>query len=392
MTTLMIGKFMPYHLPVIEGLIECVTTLGGGKRTLKQVLSLGTTTAEHVPLPDGGVVTLVWISSTVDDYSYGDHVVILMPGMNNSSETGFVRGLGVEVEASANKNASAARVHVAIMDYRLTGTSNMEVYEGLKVPPHPACADGWRDWDCLFDYVKEQYEGCRVHVVGQSLGGGMTLKWIGVKGKDAGIVSAAAVCPPVDYRRVAGHLEDGFVSLVCNFIMTIPCKVNVCMSQAVRRALPSLWNAVMARTVREFENAVIVPLLNYENPEDYYEQNSPVKNVGNIRTPTVVIHTTDDPIVPPPEEGIFPDCVGTVRVDYGGHLGIWDIWGNRWGDKVVGEWVRHWVDKDERERGRRRKRREGRGRDRAGSDSSGGKSPERRVGRRPSMRGVAMGF
>ena len=398
----MIGKFMPYHLPIIEGLIDWVTsTLTGGedRQSLRDILELTTTLTEPIQLPDGGLLTLVWISPVlINSYQPGDHVVLVLPGMNNSSETGFVRGLALHISNLTNKphGERGRRVHVAILDYRLTGTSNMSTYLNRETPVVPATAQSWVDVKFVLQHLQDNYSGCNVHMVGQSLGGAITLKYLGsrLSSTNDGVVSGVGICPPVDYKRVASHLEDGVVSRVCNFIMTLPCKLGVIMNERVRRELPSLWRTMTGWTVRDFEREVVCTLCGFETPEDYYDKTTPIKTMGNITVPTLVLASTDDPIVPPPTEKEvlkYSDMVTVAQVEYGGHLGLWDWRGNRWGDRVVGEWIVGRV-KDYEERKEREIIEGGERNLGGGGERMVKKGNSNRIMRRPSLRGVAFGF
>lgn len=63
----------------------------------------------------------------------------------------------------------------------------------------------------------------------------MTLKYLGGIDTPQNIVSGTCVSPPVDYSKVAKHLEDGIVSRVCNFVMTVPCKIALVLNGTMRR-------------------------------------------------------------------------------------------------------------------------------------------------------------
>ena len=194
--------------------------------------------------------------------------------MNNSSETGFVRGLACHLSLHSSISLPSTPVHVCILDYRLTGNSNVATWDGKPTATTPATAEGWRDFDSVLDHVEKFYPGSVVHLVGQSLGGGMCLKYAGsTGGPGCRVASAMGVCPPVDYGAVASHLEDGPVSRACNFIMTIPCKVSVLMNGRCRRRLRSAWRAAGGLTVRDFEREVVCELCGYDTPEDYYDAN-----------------------------------------------------------------------------------------------------------------------
>ena len=86
-------------------------------------------------------------------------------GLNNSSETGFVRSLLAQLDG-------AGFLAVAY-DYRGAGAS------GVLTSTKPYSADAWRDFDGVLNHIrKEGGPKCRLFLVGQSLGGAILAKYL----------------------------------------------------------------------------------------------------------------------------------------------------------------------------------------------------------------------
>ena len=395
LTTTALSKMMPYHLPVLRAALDFLNPFTPIPAT---VFLQNHVMTEAVELEDGDRISVVWPPCSPPFMPGEDTLVLILPGMNNSSETGFVRSLQQTLTLRLNDGNHSGHVHVCILDYRLTGTS---LHLETSAAPHPACADNWRDFSAVLNHINYHYDFPPIHLVGESLGGGMTLRYLGSENVVPNIVSATCVSPPVDYGSVARHLEDGLISRVCNFIMTVPCKITLLMNKTVRQAIPSLSKAMLAMTVRQFEDAVLVPLLDYTSPQDYYDQNSPEPTLTKIRIPTMIVTATDDPIVPPPTLPPGHPALSMATVDFGGHLGFFGLSGWSWADTVVAEHVRYRHTRFVEDREKKSKLlvspsspgRVGRGRS-ASSDSSDsvGSTGSGRVKRRPSLRGVALGF
>ncbi|GMH50291.1 hypothetical protein TL16_g08091 [Triparma laevis f. inornata] len=390
-TTTFLSKLMPYHLPLFHQILH---TLNPFTPTPKILSLQNHVMSEGIVLDDGSYVSLVWPPCS-PPFMVGDTLVLILPGMNNSSETGFVRCLQQTLTLKLNNNKSNnGHVHCCILDYRLTGTS-----QHLQKPnenPHPSCADGWLDLPTVISHINHHYTSPPIHLVGQSLGGGMTLKYLGGIDTPQNIVSGTCVSPPVDYSKVAKHLEDGIVSRVCNFVMTVPCKIALVLNGTMRRAIynkSKLFSALTCLTVRGFEDAVLVPLLDYTSPEDYYNKNSPKSTILNIRVPTLIITAEDDPIVPPPDE-IKNENIGVAVVDFGGHLGFFDFMGWSWSDEVVAEHVGRRIGEwEKREGGEEVRRKRTSSIQSNESDVSEASSTGLvKVKRRPSVRGTILGF
>jgi hypothetical protein len=102
---------------------------------------------EHLPPhpTDGGIISLNWFDEA--PVARGETITLVFPGMNNSSETGFVRRLA-NIVADDNR----AGHHTAIVDYRGIGGNLVTDL----TTPRPACADGWGD----FDHVSRHGYSC----------------------------------------------------------------------------------------------------------------------------------------------------------------------------------------------------------------------------------------
>jgi predicted alpha/beta-fold hydrolase len=98
----------------------------------------------------------------------------------------------------------------------------------------------------------------------------------------------------------------------------------------------SWWKALTAKSLRDFERAVICPLHGYASEEEYYAANCPrIENLNRVKVPTLVILSEDDPIVDLYSQqaalaGSEPAI--TVRVTrHGGHI----AYGKQWSDRTA---------------------------------------------------------
>ena len=59
-------------------------------------------------------------------------------------------------------------------------------------------------------HLKKRFPNAPLMIYGYSLGGNILLKWLGEKGEEASITSAAAVSTPFDLSSTANALNKGF--------------------------------------------------------------------------------------------------------------------------------------------------------------------------------------
>ena len=104
-------------------------------------------------------------------------------------------------------------------------------------------------------------------------------------------------------------------------------------------------NVKRACTVREFDEAVILPIFGYPSSDAYYEDASVGPKLGRISVPTLLINALDDPICDTslmPLEAVCknPHIVAAVTTE-GGHVawstGWWPT-GRSWDNDVTVEW------------------------------------------------------
>ena len=88
LTTTALSKMMPYHLPVLQAIINYLNPF---TPTPDTVFMQNHVMTEAIELPDGSKISLVWPPCSPPFMPSEDTMVLVMPGMNNSSETGFVR-------------------------------------------------------------------------------------------------------------------------------------------------------------------------------------------------------------------------------------------------------------------------------------------------------------
>jgi predicted alpha/beta-fold hydrolase len=94
------------------------------------------------------------------------------------------------------------------------------------------------------------------------------------------------------------------------------------------------------RTIREFDERFTAPHGGYRDASDYYARTSSRAVIGEIRVPTLIIHSADDPLIPaePFLDAAIADNpdVLLILTRRGGHVGFLS-------DRVDAE-DRHWAE------------------------------------------------
>jgi predicted alpha/beta-fold hydrolase len=180
-----------------------------------------------------------------------------------------------------------------------------------------------------------------IFLAGFSMSGNMMLRIAGDYGADAppALKGVAAVSPSIDLDSCAAALERrGNALYRWNFVKhlreRVRRKVRLQPGAYDTRALRRV------RTIREFDEHITAPHGGYRDATDYYARTSSRPVLGRIRVPTLIIHSADDPLIPPEPflDQVIADNpeVLLVLTRRGGHVGFLS-------DRAEGE-DRHWAE------------------------------------------------
>lgn len=159
---------------------------------------------------------------------------------------------------------------------------------------------------------------------GYSLGGNVLLKYLGENGISTPLHAAAAVSVPLNLQRSSDALSHGFSKIYQRYLLRR-------MKRAVSRKFDQYtaafdWQRAMeARTFAEFDDAVTAPLHGFSGKDEYYDRCSSAAYLKEIRRPTLIINSLDDPFMTPdiiPTEDQLSDCVTLEVSEHGGHVGF----------------------------------------------------------------------
>ncbi|EKO31837.1 YheT family hydrolase [Leptospira santarosai] len=181
----------------------------------------------------------------------------------------------------------------------------------------------------------------RIFLSGFSLSASLVLKYLGEK-RNHKVETFSSTNPPLDLfkgckfidSREARFYRDRFVSgfrkKIKNKIIQLPPELEK--------------NAFRAKTFFEFDDQVTAPFFGYKGAAEYYQDCSSIRYIPNIRHPGIVIHSEDDPVVPPFDwETIRWDKlphIQTILSPKGGHVGFLtdptpEIPDGRWLNKII---------------------------------------------------------
>lgn len=265
-----------------------------------------------------------------------DCLVLLLHGLEGSARSGYAYQLYEQL--------SRRGIQAVGLNFR---SCSGELNRGLRLY-HSGETEDPR-W--VLARLKERFPERRLAAVGISLGGNVLLKYLGESGEDSGLYAAAAWSVPFDLSAGADFMENGFAqAYVTRLLRSLKKKVRIRSNEL--GPLIDLERTLKARTFREFDDAATAPLHGFDGAVDYYSRSSSAGFLGAVTTPTLVVHSTDDPFLPAeaiPAQALETNpMVTTLITGRGGHVGF--ITGVNplkplfWAENVIADWLADRLD------------------------------------------------
>ena len=139
-----------------------------------------------------------------------------------------------------------------------------------------------------------------IFFVGYSMGGNLVLKMAGELAHNATpreLRGIAAVCPTIDLAACADAIAlPGNLVYQVHFVRNLKARMRRKATLFPEKFDLRLMDRV--RTVREFDEVITATYCGFRGASDYYAQSSALRIMGDIRVPTFVLTSQDDPFVP----------------------------------------------------------------------------------------------
>jgi predicted alpha/beta-fold hydrolase len=180
----------------------------------------------------------------------------------------------------------------------------------------------------IIDRVRNSEPDTILGTVGYSLGGNALLKYLAEEGEASPVSAAASVSAPLDLARCAGRLNRGFSRVYQRHLLRSLKQAHsdkLRLHPELADQMPTIQVVAACRTLREFDERVVAPLHGFEGADDYYARCSSRRLLKDIRTPTLVIQSADDPFLDPsgtPDSSELSDAVTLEITAGGGHVGF----------------------------------------------------------------------
>ena len=286
------------------------------------------TVAEH----DTGAKVQVQCVCHWQPERHGTMTVVIVHGLEGSVESQYVIGTG--------SKAWAAGMSVVRMNMRNCGNSEALTptlyHSGLSA-----------DVGAVAEELIKEDRLERIAIVGFSMGGNLALKLAGEWGSDAPqrVKAFATVSPAMDLAVSADALHSRRNWLYeQKFLRGLRRRYQ-------RKAMlfPDRYDLAHLKrfaSIREFDDKITARYEGFAGADDYYERASSSRVLDQIRVPTLVIHSEDDPfirVLPETRSRLLANpAIRLVETLRGGHCAFLaepNGYDGRWAEKTVVEFL-----------------------------------------------------
>jgi uncharacterized protein len=261
---------------------------------------------ERLELEDGDFLDLDWARIG------GDKLAILSHGLEGYSDDSYNRGMAIALH-TAGWDALA---------WNLRGCG-----KEMNRLPRLYHSGETSDLGAVVRFAAAKYS--RIALIGFSLGGNLTLKYLGEASPHASVIGAVAISAPIDLAASAQALDHRWSNRIYlrRLIKSLVAKVE---TKALR--FPDQVDASWSRTIRtfqQFDDRYTAPMHGFRDAADYWKKSSARQYLARITIPALLLNAHNDPFLGP---GSFPfaeaeqnSCLFFEAPESGGHMGFIDL-------------------------------------------------------------------
>jgi predicted alpha/beta-fold hydrolase len=234
---------------------------------------------ERLHTPDKDFIDLDWARTD------SKRLIILSHGLEGSSSSPYIK----------NFVHSANLAGWDVLAWNLRGCSGTPNYK-LK-SYHSGSSD---DLQLVFSHALFEKKYQQISLVGFSLGGNITLKFLGEQSTSiAGLInSAVAISVPCDLESSANKLNNLTNRYYLNsFISSLKSKLEYKLKK-----FPDYLPAINLKSIKnfyDFDNYYTAPVHGFGTAEEYWRQASSRFYLKDVAIPTLLINAKNDPFLTP---------------------------------------------------------------------------------------------
>lgn len=261
---------------------------------------------ERIATSDQDFLDLDWLKQG------SDKLVIISHGLEGNSHRAYVKGMAKAFHSQGfdilawNYRGCSEEMNKAVRFYHSGATDDLH-----RVVEHA---------------LQGNYE--KVFLIGFSLGGNLTMKYLGEREINDRVKGAVALSVPLNLDTSCTKLSQPSNWIYSQrFIKSLKKKVSA-KASVMGGIDTSRLKAI--RNLREFDDFYTGPLHGFKDATDYYFKCSAIRFLDSIKRPSLILNAKNDPFL---SDECFPESVKSsfVKCEYpdrGGHVGFTSFNGN----------------------------------------------------------------
>ncbi|MGZ5283994.1 MAG: YheT family hydrolase [Bacteroidia bacterium] len=273
-------------------------------------------------------------TSTADnDFLYTDwlrnghkKLVILSHGLEGNSYSGYILGMAKMLHDNG--------FDVLAWNHRMCAGE-------INIAPRMYHSGNSEDLRNILNHVLHLNIYPEIYLVGFSMGGNITLKYLGEEAENiaAEIKKAVVFSVPVDLGASGKKLAKFSNKIYLNrFLKSLKTKVL-----QKHKQIPGIFTNIEklheVKTFHAFDELFTAPLHGFNSAADYYQKSSSKQFLPQIKIPTLIVNAKNDPFLSqecfPAEEAVNSNYVFLEIPETGGHVGFFEnkLNGIYWSEK-----------------------------------------------------------
>lgn len=239
-------------------------------------------------------------------------IVIAIHGLEGSSNSKYILSL-VNFLNSQKKDCLALNLRGC------SGEDNTNIYSYN--------SGQIEDISLVVNYLIKNYNYKNIVLVGYSMGGNMTLKYMGeCENIPNEVKCAVGISVPTNLEGSSNSLSNKNNYIYLNRFLKSLKEKTILKANKHPSSILNKEEILNAKNFVDFDNAVTAPLWGFKDASDYWTKCSSKQFIKNITTPTLLINALDDTFLSkscyPFEEAKKSTSFYLETPKYGGHVGF----------------------------------------------------------------------
>jgi predicted alpha/beta-fold hydrolase len=279
---------------------------------------------QTLELTDGDFLHLEWLSSG------NQRLAIISHGLEGSARSTYVQGMA--------RSLLAAKWDVLTWSMRGCGGNPNRLIPWY----HSGQSEDLR---AVINEALVRHDG-DLALVGFSIGGNITLKYLGEEGAllPPRVKQAVAVSVPMDLRGSAETLSRPRNRIYMEYLLR-PLRIRIREKSSRFPGIFDTSSLASIKTFREFDERFTAPFHGFSSVDEYWDRSSSRGYLDSITIPTLAISAQDDPFLSPScfpfeQARTHPHLILEAPA-HGGHVGFLDSLSMRttWLERRVAEFL-----------------------------------------------------